>query len=61
MNPVTAQEIRNLRKERNLTQAQAAELAYLGHRERWTEYESGKRHMPPLRWALFKQRTEETK
>lgn len=61
MNPVTAQEIRNLRRSKDLTQAQAAELVYLGHRERWTEYETGKRKMPAARWALFKQRTEATK
>ena len=61
MSPVTTQEIKALRLARNLTQAQAAEIAYLGHRSRWAEYEAGKRRIPTYRWELFKQRTETMK
>jgi hypothetical protein len=36
-----------------MTQTEAAELAGLAARVRWTEYENGTRTIDPARWALW--------
>ena len=46
-------DIRSARIAAGLTQAQAADMVYLGAPERWTEYESGTRNIGRARWALF--------
>ena len=57
---ITAAEVKRIRTEAGLTQTRAA--ATLGQsRERWTEYESGRRNMPAWRYDLFKRSTGSTK
>lgn len=53
----TPAEIRAARESLGLTQAKAAELAYLGAATRWAEYESGARKIDRARWALFRLRS----
>lgn len=53
MSPPTPTQVREARKEANLTQAQAAGVVGLGARQRWLEYELGKRQMPAYRFEMF--------
>ena len=41
------------RKAAGHSQAQAAQLAGLGHGQRWYEIESGKTPMDRMRWAMY--------
>lgn len=50
----TPEQVRAARKAAGLTQEAAADLARLGSRTRWAEYESGKRKMPAYRFDYFK-------
>lgn len=49
----TPDAIRMAREAAALTQAEAAELVYLGAAKRWSEYERGAQAMDPARWELF--------
>ena len=49
----TPENLRTVRVDAELTQAQAAALVYLGDVARWSEYERGKRPIDPARWELF--------
>lgn len=54
----TAEQVKAARKAAGLTQEEAAELAGLGSRVRWLEYEHGVRKMPAYRFELFKLKTK---
>ena len=54
-----AEEIRAVRADSKLTQAEAAALVHLGHRMRWTEYETGVRNIDLARWELFLLKTNQ--
>lgn len=45
--------LRNTRTQLDLTQAQAARLAFVSLRA-WIKYESGERAIPAPTWALFR-------
>ena len=49
----TPNSVRAARVAAGLTQAEAAEVAALGSRERWAEFESGKRQIDALRFEWF--------
>jgi hypothetical protein len=49
----TPANIRAARTAVDLTQAEAAELVYLGSAVRWSEYERGAQGIDPARWELF--------
>lgn len=52
LNP-TPENIRAARDAAGLTQAEAAELAHLGHPTRWSEHERGIHAIDSARWELF--------
>lgn len=41
------------RQDAGLTQHEAAELINLGHAQRWSDYEGGRRAMDFTKWELF--------
>lgn len=45
------------RKRAQLTQPEAAELVYLAHAVRWSEYERGVHAIPKSTWELFLYKT----
>jgi DNA-binding XRE family transcriptional regulator len=49
----TPKRIVKARENAQLTQAQAAEVVYLRHSMRWSEYERGVNGMPLSTWELF--------
>lgn len=49
----TPDNLRSVRMDAELTQAQAAALVHLGDSVRWSEYERGVRPIDPARWELF--------
>ena len=49
----TTKHVRKAREAAGLTQAQAAEVVYLAHSIRWSEYERGVHAMPLATWELF--------
>jgi transcriptional regulator with XRE-family HTH domain len=51
-------EVREAREAAGLTQAQAAELVYMGHAKRWSEVERGVYALHPGLWELFRIKTE---
>lgn len=54
----TAEEIRKAREAAGITQAAAAVRAGLAHRERWAEYENGRRRISKSAWELFNLRSK---
>lgn len=53
MNSPTPQQVRELRHKYHLTQSAAAAVIYSNLRT-WQEWESGRNHMHPAMWELFK-------
>lgn len=53
MTDPTPEDIRAARDRAGLTQAEAAELVYLGARTRWSEHENGVQAIDRARWELF--------
>lgn len=49
----TPETLKDMRRDADLTQAQAAALVHLGDKVRWSEYERGIREIDPARWELF--------
>ena len=49
----TPEDVRAARDRAGLSQAQAAELAGLQDKARWSEYERGARQIDGARWALW--------
>jgi alkylhydroperoxidase family enzyme len=57
----TGAEVAKARKKAGLTQAQAAELVYLGDAVRWSNYEREVNGMPLATWELFLFKTGQRK
>lgn len=51
------QNVLKLRQHLGISQSKAAELASLGHGQRWSDYETGVKPMPYWRWELVFIRT----
>ena len=52
------EDIRKAREAAGITQAAAAVRAGLAHRERWSEYEAGRRRISKSAWELFNLRSK---
>lgn len=57
----TPGQIATAREAAGLSRTQAAELVYLGHYSRWSEYEHGRSPMPLGTWELFLLKTGQRK
>jgi transcriptional regulator with XRE-family HTH domain len=59
MSSPTPEQIRAGREAAGLSQAQAARVALLGDKARWSEYERGIGSIDAARWALFLMLTDQ--